>query len=47
MQDRVTCLARVIGTRELAQFDRIFCQGLMATSCWRLGERERAIEAAR
>lgn len=47
LQDRVTCLARVIGTRELAQFDRIFCQGLMATSCWRLGERERAIEAAR
>jgi hypothetical protein len=43
----VICLGRVIGAPELAQFDKIFCQGLMATSWWRLGERERAIEAAR
>lgn len=47
LQERVICLGRVLDAPELAQFDRIFCQGLMATSCWRLGERECAIKAAR
>ncbi|WP_429316435.1 AAA family ATPase [Paraburkholderia sp. GAS448] len=46
LQELVTRLGKVIGARELAQFDRIFCQGLIAASYWRLGDRARAIESA-
>jgi class 3 adenylate cyclase/tetratricopeptide (TPR) repeat protein len=47
LQELATRLDKVIGARELAQFDRIFCQGLIAASYWRLGDRTRAIESAR
>ncbi|MBB5399099.1 AAA family ATPase [Paraburkholderia youngii] len=46
LQERVTCLRKVLGARELPQFDRIFCQGLLAISYWRLGEHARAVESA-
>lgn len=46
LPELVTRLSKVIGARELAQFDRIFCHGLLATSYWRLGDRARAIESA-
>ncbi|MFT4435091.1 AAA family ATPase [Caballeronia sp. 15715] len=46
LQERVNCLHKVIGARELPQFDRIFCQGLVAVSHWRLGERSRAVQWA-
>ena len=46
LQELVIRLDKVIGARELAQFDRIFCQGLIAASYWRLGDRARAVESA-
>ncbi|WP_277184236.1 AAA family ATPase [Caballeronia sp. BR00000012568055] len=47
LQERVRCLCKVISARELPQFDRIFCQGLVAACCWRMGEHARAVESAR
>lgn len=46
LDELVTRLGKVIGARELAQFDRIFCQGLVAASYWRLGDRASAIKSA-
>ena len=42
----VAHLREVVEAPELAQFDRMFCQGLIAASCWRLNDRARALEAA-
>ena len=39
-------LAELIGARELALFDRVLCQGLMAAACWRMDERSAAVEMA-
>jgi adenylate cyclase len=46
LHELVTRLSKVIGAHELGQFDRIFCQGLLAASYWRLGDRAHAIESA-
>lgn len=40
-------LREVTAARELAQFDRVFCQGLIAAACWRVNDRAAAVEAAR
>lgn len=42
----VARLHEVANSRELAQFDRLMCQGLMATACWRLGDQVTAVEMA-
>jgi adenylate cyclase len=39
-------LREVTAARELARFDRVLCQGLIATCCWRLDDRTAAVEAA-
>ena len=45
--DRVDLLRELVAARELAQFDRVMCEGLMAAACWRSGERSNAIALAR
>jgi class 3 adenylate cyclase/tetratricopeptide (TPR) repeat protein len=40
-------LREVTAARELAQFDRVFCQGLIAAACWRMNDRANAVEVAR
>ena len=43
----VTRLREVIGAPELQQVDRMFCNGLIAASCWRMGDHEGGLRAAR
>lgn len=46
LEPLVLRLRELIGARELALFDRVLCQGLMASACWQLGDRATAVEMA-
>ena len=46
LAQRVDRLRELVRVRELAQFDRVMCQGLIATVLWQGGERSAAIEMA-
>ncbi len=47
LRELVVRLREVADAQELAQFDRMFCQGLIAAACWRLNDHAGAVEAAR
>jgi adenylate cyclase len=46
LHEHVVRLREVAEAQELAQFDRTFCQGLIAAACWRMADKEGAVEAA-
>ena len=39
-------LRKLVASPELAQFDRVLCQGLIAAACWRLNDRPAAVKMA-
>jgi adenylate cyclase len=43
----VAKLREIIRANDLAKIDRMFCQGLIASACWRVGDGPAAIAAAR